>query len=251
MPVELQHAVIHSFTKTANTVEVTDVVKKGVLLDNRLAAVIALVDGVAGLLGKQGNSVTYGQFGDDMRQGRFPQAFQSYTDTPNDQAIFLQLSHTATDELAARAKEESLSTGGHILVASYVSNATSHLLVAMIKQRGGVSLDENYIPIEITEIDLSKVYQAARINLSSYAHAMRAAETSETEEESEIDRTYLCFLGQNKNNQASGYFITALGCTKGVASARATRGAIDAINKFFSSEKLRTHKTRARDAVVC
>lgn len=249
MAFELMHAVIHSFTKETNTLVVTEIVKKDVLLKKDLAAVVSLVFGVSRLLGKVGNIVSYGQFGDDMRQGPFPSEFHSYTADTSNADVFLQLSHTAVNELALGAKEELLSTGGHILVAQYTNDSIPYLLVAMIKQRGGVSLDSDYVPIEITEIDLTKVSQAARINLTRYAEVMGMPDEPLDEEEG-VDRTYLCFLGQGKNNQASRYFVTALGCTKGIASSRATQNAITAVEKYFSSSELRKHRTRARDSVV-
>lgn len=250
MAFELSHAVIHSFSKEANTSLVTDVVKKEVLLNSELPAVVSLVTGVVRLLGKAGNAVSYGQFGDDMRQGPFPAAFDAYTSNIADQNSFLQISHTALDELVAQAKDEPLSTGGHILVAQYTNDTTPFTVVAMIKQKGGVSLDKDYVPVEITEIDLTKVHQAARINLSRYKEVSATPPSTDEQGEDDVDMTYLCFLGQGRNNQASGYFVKALGCTKGIASSRATQNAIKAVEKYFSEAALKKYRTKARDAVV-
>lgn len=246
MPIQIQHAVIHSFDKLVNSHVIASSVKKQVLLNIALPAVVALVDGISNLLGKQGNSLTYGQFGEDNRQGRFPPSFHAFSLNNGEPDVFLDLSHTTLDELCACAADEQLSTGGHILVSSYVSNGAPYMLVAMIKQRGGVSLDENYVPIEITELDLSKVYQAARINLNGYS----AAKIDDQEEDVD-EHTYLCFLGQNKANAASAYFVRALGCVKGISASRATSTVIDAVQKFFKdNEQLRTLRSKARDATV-
>jgi nucleoid-associated protein len=246
MPVQLQHAVIHSFNKLVNTQVIDDIVKKDVLLDITLPAVSSLVDGVASLLGKQGNALTYGQFGENNRQGTFPPAFGAYTADVANPMIFLALSYSALDELCDCAAEELLATGGHILVSSYFLNGAAFMLVAMIKQRGGVVLNEDYVPIEITEIDLSKVYQAARININNYV----AAQVDELEEDAN-ERTYLAFLGQNKGNAASAYFVKALGCVKGISSSRATSTVIDAIQRYFKEdEQLRPLRSKARDQVV-
>lgn len=45
---------------------------------------------------------------------------------------------------------------------------SSFLPVAMVKERGGMVLSADLEPTEITEIDLSKLHQAARVNLDRY-----------------------------------------------------------------------------------
>ncbi|AKU23495.1 nucleoid-associated protein [Massilia sp. NR 4-1] len=251
MAFNLTHAVIHSFSKAAHTLEIGDVTKKTRLLDVAKNAVVSLATGVNGLLGKPGNILSYGQFGDDMRQGRFPSAFDKLVNNGLTDAEFLNLSHLAVDELVDQASKENLATGGRILVAAYESDLRPFLLVAMIKERGGIQLDEDYVPIEIVEIDLSKVYQAARINIGRYREVLALpAEQADAEEVPE-DRTYLAFLGQGTHNQASGYFVKALGCTKGIASSRATSNVLKAVDTFFIDPELKPHRAKARFAVQC
>lgn len=122
-----------------------------------------------------------------------------------------------------------------------------------MKERGGIQLDENYVPKEIQEVDLNKVQQAARINLGSFVaiQAMAAAPTPESEMAEEADSTYLCFISRGRDSQASDYFISALGCAKGVASGRATKNAIDNVAKFFRDNKsLKSFGYRAKEAVI-
>jgi nucleoid-associated protein len=249
MSFQINHAVIHSFTKETKTTGVQEVVKKNKVLDGNLAAVAALVKGVNGLLGKPGNILSYGQFGDDMRQGLFPSKFDAYLPNAKQQANFLALSYTAIDELVKEASVVNFATGGHILVADYLNEGRPFFLVAMIKQRGGIVLDRDYVPVEITEVDLSKVYQAARINLDRYAEVQQLPEEVETDDAIAEDRTYLAFLGQGTHNQASGYFVKALGCTKGIGSSRATSNVMDAVKEYFSRPDLKPFRVEARNAV--
>lgn len=67
----LKHAIIHSFTKEAHTDIIGNVVKKDIVLDTENRALIALAQGINGLIGTTGNSVVYGQFSNDGRQGPF------------------------------------------------------------------------------------------------------------------------------------------------------------------------------------
>ncbi|HWU44773.1 MAG TPA: nucleoid-associated protein [Bdellovibrio sp.] len=257
MAFELIYAVIHGFVKEAKSTVISDIVKKDVVLDRTLPAVVAVVKGVYGLLGKSGNSVSYGQFGDDMRQGPFPQQFKAYVDTPidkngkrklSDEKRFLALSHTVVKELIEAAKDQPFATGGHILVAHYTSDNEPYMLIAMIKQQGGVTLDENYVPIEINEIDLKKVNQAARINIRRYLDVI---DTPDSKDEEAEDKTYLCFVVQQKTVKASDYFTKALGCTKGIAAAKATSNAIAGVEDFFrATDLLKKYRSRSRDAVA-
>lgn len=251
--ITLKTAIIHSFKKLAYTEFVSDVVKKNVVLDTENPALTLLVEGINGLIGKEGNSVVYGQFANDGRQGPFPEHFSTFVDQPDDQTQFVELTHLAMDQLVEQAGSRTLATGGHVLCAHYTSGASDFFLVASIKERGGIQLDENYVPKEIQEVDLKTVQQAARINLVSFADVTAAAAKApeNDEDEEEVDSTYLCFISRGRDSQASDYFISALGCAKGVASGRATKNAIDYVARFFRDKKeLKSFAYKAKEAVV-
>ena len=251
----LKSAIIHSFKKLAHTDFVGEVVKKNVSLDIKNPALTFLVDGINGLIGKDGNSVVYGQFSSDGREGPFPKSFEEYLGSvgaANEDAEFVALSHLVMDQLVAQAAQQVLSTGGHILCALYGSGASNFLIVASMKERGGIQLDANYVPNKIQEVDLSKVQQAARVNIVSF-NDVKARELlpPPAEDEEEVDSTYLCFLSKGRDSQASDYFISALGCAKGVASGRATKNAIDNVARFFRDKaELKGLGYKAKVAVV-
>lgn len=255
----LNTAVIHSFKKLAHTEHVGEVVKKDVILQPDNPALQSLVQGINGLIGKEGNSVVYGQFASDDRQGPFPQRFAEFVTGPDEPQRFIDLTHLAMDELVDQASKQVLSTGGHILCAQYTSAGESFFLVASMKERGAILLDKDYVPTAIQEIDLSKVQQAARINVDRFQAIHAAEEAAQGDQgaeegagaDDEMDVTYLCFISRGRDSQASDYFIAALGCAKGVASGRATKNAIEQVHKFFRDKKpLRTLAYRAKDAVV-
>ncbi|MCJ8176432.1 nucleoid-associated protein [Pseudomonas viridiflava] len=256
--ITLKTAIIHSFKKSAHTDLVSDVVKKDIVLDTQNPALVSLVEGINGLIGKEGNSVVYGQFAEDGRQGPFPARFSAFTDVCNDEPEFIALTHLAMDQLVEQAKEQILATGGHILCARYASGASEFFLVASIKQRGGIQLDEDYVPTAIQEVDLKTVQQAARINLLKFASVTAAAldvapenADADAENAEEVDSTYLCFISRGRDSKASDYFISALGCAKGVASGRATKNAVDHVSRFFRNKpELKAYAYRAKEAVV-
>ncbi|WP_337058767.1 nucleoid-associated protein [Pseudomonas sp. USHLN015] len=251
MAYELKFAVIHSFEKAQHTIVVRrDTIVEKPLFDVKIPTVQALVTGIHELLGKPENNVIWGQFS-DSRPGPFPNTVKSLLTTPNAKN-FESLAKTALHQLIGQAKEEPLSTGGHTLFAHYISNSIPYLLIANIKQRNGLRLGEDYIPIESVDIDMTKVQQAARINLSRLSESLLPT-TFEGDEniEENNDRTYLCFISKGRDSDASTYFIKALGCEKGVASGRATNNAIDVVEAFFRGiPELRPISPQAKENVI-
>lgn len=247
----LEYAVIHSFDKETQSTIINNVVKKPDLLDSTMESVISLVSSLTSLLGKKGNNVVWGQFANDGRQGRFPEEVENVTEDLEGLTgeQFLELSHLTVDELVREASGEPLSTGGHVLVSLYRKNQVPFLLVASIKQRDGLRLNKDLVPIGVSEIDLSKIHQAANINLQRFLEAKQADEDGQVQAE-EVDKTYLCFISKG-DKAASGYFVVALGCTKGIASARATRNSIDLVYAYFRNKpELRDYRQRAKENVI-
>jgi nucleoid-associated protein len=248
MAINIIHSVIHGFNKEQHG-PVTAVVKRPILLNNELQAVKDLVSGLSVLLGKKTNSQAWGRFGNDGRQGPFPNAFAIYTEDLPDAEEFKNLSHLVVDQLVALAGEQALSTGGRILFTLFNDeNGGPVYLVAMIKQKGGLILDENFIPMGIVEVDLSKLHQAAQIQVNHFA---ADREIDENDDQEGLDRNYLSFLSPKTNSQASNYFIDALGCIVGITSAKATDQIFLAVDAFFvSNVHLAPYRKTAKEKIT-
>jgi nucleoid-associated protein len=77
-------------------------------------------------------------------------------------------------------------------------------------------------------LDLDRLHQAARINFGKF---FEYEEESDPDEKKEIN--YLTFISPSKDVKTSGYFITALGCSAGSTSSRATKAVIQETTAFF------------------
>jgi nucleoid-associated protein len=86
-------------------------------------------------------------------------------------------------------------------------------MIAMIKQKGGVVLNDDFIPIDIVEVDLSKLHQASQIRIDHFLSDQKIDSAVNHEDQ---DRNYLSFLSPKSSTHASGYFISALGCVIGI-----------------------------------
>jgi nucleoid-associated protein len=216
-------------------------------LDVDKPAVVELAKQLSSLVGKNESTVYWGQFGNRKREGRFPDTVASYAEAV-DEKSFMELSSVAMDELAGMAGESNFATGGYLFFAHYLVDESQFVLVAMIKERDAITLNEDFEPEVINEIDLSKLHQAARVNLNRYVQERQRA-TAPTPEERE--KTYLCFVNRQGRDEVATYFIDALGCEKGVSSARTTSEVIKAIRSYMMRKPpLRDKAHEAKRAVI-
>jgi nucleoid-associated protein len=231
--VAVKHAVVHALVKDQH-----QAIEKSIIKDQTLNPndddVIKLVEGVVSAYGSRNNSAHYGVFREvGEGRGSFPDAYHSFASLTQASTTqqFLELTKVAMDELYRKADATPASSGGYMLFAEYSQGDTSFLIAAMVKQKEGLTLNEDLRPEALMQLDLKKLHQAARINLSRY-HAYLAAAG---EEKAEL--VYLSFISPHPGKGASGYFVTALGCQAGATSQRATDNLIKATNTFFKGRE--------------
>lgn len=232
----INKVVIHSLVKEQHKAIKPSVIRTAVL-NHEHEAVIKTVSGVLEIYGTRHNSSQYGIFASGEARGAFPDAFNVYTTlaTVSNQD-FIELSKEAMRRLFDKAENTHTSSGGNILFADYTSSANRYFLIAMIKQKPGITLTAELEPTELMHLDLSRLNQAARISFSKLAD-YQAADTDARQE-----LNYLSFISSSTTKAASGYFVSAIGCTAGTAAAQATRALIIEAKKFFQKEELRTQK---------
>lgn len=234
---ELKFAIIHSLEKTKGALSAS-VRTRDKVLDIQKPVIKDLAETLAKLVGKDGSSVYWGQFGANRREGLFPSHVQPLTSDCTE-AAFIAMSKVAMEELRGKASEESFATGGHVCFFVYRIQMSNFLLIAMVKERGGMVLSANLEPTQITEIDLSKLHQAARINLDRYGAFLEPANgkaiSAPAASEDSTEKTYLCFINRKSQSDVAEYFVEALGCEKGVASGRTTKAVVTEIGKYVKS----------------
>lgn len=236
---QLNYAVVHNLVKEAGTNEARTVLAKVLLrLDN--AVVIDLVDDILELIGKRENMAYYGVFRDDAASTRIPSIVKSYCmeaePTPDG---FLELTNDCMTALCDKARSQNWATGGYLLFADYTNKGRRFLLVAMIKQRSGITM-QGLVPTSIRELDLRKLHQVARVAFDR----LRQYDESSAEQQ---DMTYIAFVSPKGNRQAAGYFIEALGCEPGTSAATATKAVIAGTDNFFRTrESIQSGRYEAR-----
>ena len=229
MTIQINNIVIHELVKEQH-LPIQDSVIKDNVLDKNKALIKTLAKSVIDLFGTRNNTTNYGIFDTGAEDTSFQDDFRNYF---NLRAVsnqdFIDLTKTAMDCLYTKAEHQSGASGGYILFIDYNTNSR-FFLVAMIKKKDGINLNADLEPEEITQLDLDKLYQVARINFNRYQSYQTASDTEK------LELSYLSFLSRKSSEGASGYFITALGCSSNIAPSKATDNLIKGSLSFFQSK---------------
>lgn len=244
---DIKQVVIHELIKKSGTTNVkTNPAKKLLNIDSPL--VNELVIELNKLYGTKGNNAIYGTFSRKNVTNQFPNYADQYLENEQDDR-FLALSTRCLDELTREASAQQSSTGGYIIFARY-KEKDDFLLIAMIKDKRGLQVNDELEPVDITSIDLSKIHQAARINLNTYANVSNNVSSEESPENDET-KCYLSFVSPRTNHEVSGYFIKSLDCTDGVPAARATKSAFATVDAYCQSiPQLKSLRPKAKDTLI-
>lgn len=216
-------------------------------LDKSNKIVIQLVDGVVDLYGTRGNLAHHGAFKTDASvRGPVPDLFDKYYSTQqSDSSAFVNLTQQIMKQMYEEAKSQLWSSGGYVVFTDYTSQGLRYLLVTMIKKKNGVTISENLNPEEMIHLELNYINQAARVNFNRYKDYLSADAADKN------DLNYLSFISKTNGQSAAAYFIAALGCDKGLASAGATRKLPNETRKFFRQHsELSPHAEEFRNEVI-
>ena len=231
---QLNYAVVHELKKDAGTAYAQTTLANMLLpVENKVVA--ELTEQVVRLIGQKDNMAHYGVFRSDPARTQVPDIVKDYClGTSQTEANFLQLTKNCMAALLASARSQTLATGGYLLFVDYTNLSRRFLLVAMIKQRSGITM-QDLVPTSITELDLSKLHQVARIAFD------RLRQYEEAISETHDDLTYVTFVSPKTNQQAAGYFVIALGCEPGTTAKTATKAVIVGVTEFFNDRPSLQH----------
>ncbi|WP_184553767.1 nucleoid-associated protein [Xanthomonas arboricola] len=254
----LRFAIIHSLDRENPRDEFGLHLREDVL-DRTNEHVISLAQQLVSLVGREGSAVTYGRFRDDRREGPFPAAVERMA-TASDEQSFIAMSKTAMEQLKQRADDENFATGGIVCFVSYQMDAVDYLLVAMIKERDALTLTAEFVPESVSEIDLTKLHQAAKVNIPKYLGALKITGQNQVADSEAIDEeadnedpnnTYLSFVNKNSRTEVATYFVEALGCERSLSSSKATARAVTAVTKYVASIAETRHlQSKARQDII-
>ncbi|QOV65810.1 nucleoid-associated protein [Kosakonia pseudosacchari] len=233
--ITIKHVIVHELLKESNKNfdHSRPYNLRDTELDKNNAIVKQLVKGVVELYGSKGNAAHYGIFKNTPDEqgpvpGLFHQYYQVHESVSED---FILLSKEIMKEMYHSAQEQIWASGGYVVFSDYVSLGLRYLLVTMIKKTNGVTISERLEPEEMIHLEMNNINQAAKINFHYYHQYQESNEVQRTE------LSYLSFISKTTGQSAAAYFIAALGCDKGIASAGATRKLPNEVKKFFKKDR--------------
>lgn len=245
----LRSVIVHELLKEAKKpIDPSNKVKfRDTILDSRNTIVLRLVEGINELYGKKGNSAYYGVFKEELTErGPVPDAIEKYVAAKkHDNQHFIDLTVSIMNKLADEAEKQLWASGGIIVFADYTRDNVHFFLVTMIKQKEGIRLSENLEPELLEQLDLTKINQAARINFERFLKYQNSSAIDKN------DLSYLSFISTTSQQTASGYFITALGCDKGITSNKATKNLPkEAMNFFNNHPELKLYSRDLKNEII-
>ncbi|EDL3541622.1 nucleoid-associated protein [Salmonella enterica subsp. enterica serovar Newport] len=240
--ITLNNVIVHELLKEAKKPMIPGKRMKfrDTTLDLSSEIVLKLINEINELYGKKGNSAYYGVFKKELTErGPVPDAIENYTclAKPSSQ-YFIDLSVGIMNKLADETEKQLWSSGGVIVFADYVRDGVNFFLITMIKQKEGIRLSSKLEPELLEQLDLTKINQAARINFDKFLKYQNSSVIDKQ------DLSYLSFISTTTQKTASGYFILALGCDKGITSNNATKSLPTEVMRFFGKHSEIKHHAR-------
>lgn len=196
-----------------------------------------MVEALSAALSRRATLI-HGSFDPEKKEETpFVPAFESYVEQEPQANSFLALADVTLSDLVEKMNNrQSLSSNaGYVIFSHYQEDRYEFLMIALVRNRPTISLDNELHPTQIDEVDLDKLHQAAKINLTNY----RKGKDS-----------YLSFIGSKEKGDVSQYFAETFGCTSATPSKKATGDLIKAAKEFCSENGMKEQQEQIVEDVV-
>lgn len=215
---EITESIIHGVIKSKETngPESITMRRRPVVLplDDRLST---LCTDVLALYSKLSNG--YGTFGQGAAHP-FPNIMGTYSDA--DMGI-TEFSNTSCDLIADRMKDQFMATTSWPLFVRYTNQGRDWLLIAMLKLKEGVGIDEQTLDLNnALSFDISHLHEAARIDIEKWRRN---------------EQPYLSFIKRKAGeSEITQYFRAALSCTEYTDAKHNTQQAVKAVEDYCAAQ---------------
>lgn len=216
---EIKESIIHGVIKSRETNGDGSVGIKSradvLPVDERLES---LGGEVLKLYGRLSNG--YGTFGGDALIHQFPVLLESYMREDIDLKRF---SDDVCKLISVPMQEQWMATTTWPLFVRYENMGRDWLLIAMLKLKEGVGIDEKTMDLnDSLSFDVSNLYEAARIDLQKWR---------------DDEQPYLSFIKRRATDaDVTKYFRVAISCTEYTDARHNTEVAVQALNEYFETE---------------
>lgn len=215
---ELKHVIVHKIDRERNTPASYTERDTELDVDNEL--VIDLIDEI---LTAYARGKSYGSFNQDTDTYPAQGWLNAYLNSAGTTGDFVRLTKQLLRRIGSEMVKRVFAVGGYFVFAEY-SNSQDYFLVAMVKDRSGLTFTPDLDISNVTEIDLNNLHQAAQVNIESFVAGQEG---------------YLSFLRtKNQPREVLAYFTDALGCTDVIPSKISTHQALSVVEEVCNRANL-------------
>lgn len=218
MAQQLLNAVIHKLDKESGGL--SRIVEARACLDIQDEPLQALVNQVHDVYASR-ESKSYGKFDPELSPVSAETHLQTLRDSSG--ADFLGISKQLMRVLKDKSDGENFATGGHVLIADSTANCIRWIVVVILNNKAGTTINEELKVIRAPHLDVDGIRFAGRVNLTGWS-------TGSTER-------YISFL-KGKKNDVSQYFQRFLGCSTVQQDLNDTRNLVKAVKGFAVTQNL-------------
>ena len=214
MSLKVQHIVIHSLTKDAESVKVTP---RASMLDVTPVSE-SFVEDIHNVYNAKAGK-TYGFFREDSEFLKVLNEWRAESES------FLNLSIESANLLAAEISKYDFAEDGYLFFADYEFVGTRYLLIGLFGLQPHFSVDSSLALATDSHLDLGKVQLAARIDLTEMnvdADSKRA----------------ISFIKGRAGRKVADFFLDFMGCEEGVVAKEQTQQVVQAVEEYMASEQL-------------
>lgn len=232
---ELKHLVIREVMKEEEKPAV--VADRGGVVTSSTDIASQMVESLNNALARR-STLTHGSFNQENPAGYpFIDAFSQYLESKQTSDAFSTLCDTGLAQLTAAIDAPSArsATDGYVVFSHYALERYEFLLVALVRNRATISLGDDLTPQQINQLDLDKLHQAAKVNITNFRKGKES---------------YLSFTGTKETGSVTHYFATAFGCTDVVPSKKSTSDLLQAAKDFCTEHGMYDEREQVVEDVV-
>ena len=229
MSISLNHIILHSISRdTQGNLAVHP--REEEL--TATSAVTELIEEVAGGYNKKG-----GKAFAFFREAELEDPTDVFAQLLNDQLAgelsFLAFSHKALLRLQQELAKYEFTDGGVLLLAHYTWVASDYLLVALLGDKAGISVDDSLEPTATNQLDLSRIQLAARVDITEW-------------QQNSNSNRYLSFIKGRAGRKVADFFLDFLGCEEGMDPKVQNQLLMNAVDEYVGADI--TNETARLDA---
>lgn len=218
MSLQLVNAIIHKLEKNAG--EPAKIVDAKACLDVNDEPLQTLVEQVHSVYVSK-ESKSYGKFDPDLSPVSAELHLLLLRDDPK--TDFLAFSLQLMRVLKDKSDGQNFSTGGHVLIAESSNQKIRWLIVVILSNKAGTSINDELKVIKAPHLDVEGIRFAGRINFNEWSK--------------DGAERYISFL-KGKKNDVSLYFQKFLGCSEVQQDLNDTRNLVKAVKQFATEQEL-------------